>query len=53
VLPDPQRTTLKSLTEERLKIRSEVDDRIEPVLIDKAHDESGFFETIKKTGIKI
>ena len=35
------------------KIRREVDDRIEPVLIDKAHDDSGFLETIKKTGIII
>ena len=35
------------------KIRREVDDRIEPVLIDKNHDESGFLNEIMKTGIII
>ena len=35
------------------KIRREVDDRIEPVLIDKTHDESGFLSEIMKTGITI
>ena len=35
------------------KIRREVDDRIEPVLIEKNHDESGFLSEIKKTGIAI
>ena len=32
------------------KIRREVDDRIEPVLIDKSHDESGFLAEIMRTG---
>lgn len=32
------------------KIRREVDDRIEPVLIDKSHDESGFLSEIMRTG---
>ncbi len=35
------------------KIRREVDDRIEPVLIEKDHDESGFLSEIKKHGITI
>ena len=35
------------------KIRREVDDRIEPVLIDKTHDESGFLSEILKTGVAI
>ncbi len=35
------------------KLRREVDDRIEPVLIEKAHDDSGFLSEIIKTGITI
>jgi len=35
------------------KIRREVDDRIEPVLIEKTHDESGFLSEILKTGVAI
>jgi len=35
------------------KTRREVDDRIEPVLIDMAHDESGFLSNIMKTGVII
>ena len=35
------------------KIRREIDDRIEPVLIDKTHDESGFLSEIIKNGITI
>ena len=35
------------------RIRREVDDRIEPVLLEKKHDESGFLEEITKTGILI
>ena len=35
------------------KIRREVDDRIEPVLIEKDHDESGFLSEIMKTGVTI
>jgi predicted nucleotidyltransferase len=35
------------------KIRREVDDRIEPVLIEKTHDESGFLSEIMKTGVAI
>ena len=35
------------------KIRREVDDRIEPVLIEKNHDESGFLSEIVKTGVVI
>ena len=35
------------------KIRREIDDRIEPVLIEKNHDESGFLSEIKKTGVAI
>jgi len=35
------------------KIRREIDDRIEPVLIEKNHDESGFLSEILKTGIRI
>ena len=35
------------------KIRRQVDDRIEPVLIDRNNDRSGFFEEIKRNGIEI
>ena len=35
------------------KLRREIDDRIEPVLIDKQHDESDFLHEIQKTGIVI
>jgi uncharacterized protein len=35
------------------KIRRQVDDRIEPVLIDKNNDQSGFLEEIKRSGIEI
>ena len=35
------------------KIRREVDDKIEPVLIEKDHDESGFLSEIMETGIII
>lgn len=35
------------------KIRRLVDDRIEPVLIDKKHDDSGFLSEIEKNGIFI
>ncbi len=35
------------------RIRREVDDRIEPVLIEKTHDESGFLSEIMKTGVVI
>lgn len=35
------------------KLRREVDDRIEPILLDKNHDESGFIQEIQKSGIKI
>ena len=37
----------------RWKIRREVDDRIEPILIEKDHDESGFLSEIKKHGVTI
>jgi len=35
------------------KIRREIDDRIEPVLIENDHDESGFLSEIIKNGITI
>lgn len=35
------------------KIRRQVDDRIEPILIEKDHDESGFLSEILKNGITI
>jgi len=35
------------------KLRRQVDDRIEPVLIDRNNDRSGFFEEIKRNGIEI
>ena len=35
------------------RIRREVDDRIEPVLIEKTHDESGFLSEIMKNGVAI
>ncbi len=35
------------------KIRREIDDRIEPLVFEKRHDESGFLQEIQKTGIVI
>ncbi len=35
------------------KIRREVDDRIEPVLLERSHDESGFLQEVMQNGIPI
>lgn len=35
------------------KIRREIDDRIEPILLEEQNDESGFLSEIKKYGIPI
>jgi len=35
------------------KLRRQVDDRIEPILIDSNNDRSGFLEEIKRNGIEI
>jgi len=35
------------------RLRREIDDRIEPVLVDRSHDESGFLAEIIKNGITI
>lgn len=35
------------------RLRRNIDDRIEPILIDKHHDESGFLSEILKTGLII
>lgn len=35
------------------KIRREIDDRIEPLVLERQHDESGFLQEIHKTGIII
>ena len=35
------------------KIRREVDDRIEPIILDKQHDDSGFLSEILKNGVII
>jgi len=35
------------------KIRREIDDRIEPVLIERKHDDSGFLSEIMKNGVII
>jgi predicted nucleotidyltransferase len=35
------------------KLRREIDDRIEPILIDKNDDISGFLQEIQKTGLII
>lgn len=35
------------------RIRREVDDRIEPVILEKSHDESGFLKEVLKNGILI
>lgn len=35
------------------KLRREIDDRIEPVILDKNHDVSGFLKEILKNGIQI
>ncbi len=35
------------------KLRRQIDDRIEPILIDSNNDRSGFLEEIKRSGIEI
>lgn len=35
------------------KLRREVDDRIEPIIIDKNNDKSGFLTEILRTGVEI
>jgi len=35
------------------KLRRQIDDRIEPILIEKGKDSSGFLEEIQKNGIEI
>jgi len=35
------------------KLRRQIDDRIEPILIDKSNDKSGFLDEIKRNGIEI
>ncbi len=35
------------------KLRRQVDDRIEPILIEKSNDKAGFLTEIKKNGIEI
>ncbi|MFO7753996.1 MAG: nucleotidyltransferase domain-containing protein [Desulfobacteraceae bacterium] len=35
------------------KVSRGVDDRIEPVILERKHDDSGFLEEVIKTGIKI
>jgi len=35
------------------RIRREIDDRIEPVILEKTHDESGFLKEVMKNGILI
>lgn len=35
------------------KLRRDVDDRIEPLLLEEAHDRSGFLAQIRRTGVMI
>lgn len=35
------------------KLRRQIDDRIEPIIIEQNHDDSGFLSEIMKNGIKI
>lgn len=35
------------------KLRRQVDDRIEPILIETDYDDAGFFEEIQKSGIEV
>ena len=35
------------------KLRRDIDDRIEPILIDKNNDKSGFMEEVMRTGVII
>lgn len=35
------------------KLRRQIDDRIEPILIEKDNDKSGFLEEIQRNGIEI
>jgi len=35
------------------KVRREIDDRIEPILLDKSHDDSGFLSEIMRHGVII
>jgi len=35
------------------KLRRQIDDRIEPVLIERDFDDAGFYEEIQKNGIEV
>lgn len=35
------------------RLRRQIDDRIEPIILERQHDESGFLSEIKKYGIQI
>ncbi len=35
------------------KLRRQIDYRIEPILLERSHDESGFIEELERTGIEI
>jgi len=35
------------------KLRRAIDDRIEPILVEKSRDRADFLESIKKTGIEV
>ena len=41
------------LAAELFRIRSEVDIHIEPILLDEAHDRSGFIEEVLRTGERV
>lgn len=52
IVPEEQDTYLKDY-EKLFEIVSEVDFRIEPILLVRNHDKSGFIDTVINTGIKI
>jgi predicted nucleotidyltransferase len=35
------------------KLRRQIDDRIEPIIIDRNYDSGGFIDEVKRTGIEI
>jgi predicted nucleotidyltransferase len=53
VVVDRTRRDHLRASSELFRLRRDIDVRIEPVLLERIHDESGFLEQILKTGIVV
>jgi predicted nucleotidyltransferase len=53
VVVDRSRRDPLTASTELFRLRRDIDVRIEPVLLERIHDESGFLEEILKTGVQV